>query len=68
MTLTSEPQTAIESKDMRELVECTSEGTFVNIVDKKTADAVADKFFSTMDVYPTKKQILIREYFSNLWL
>ena len=32
----------------------TKEGIFVNIVNKATADKVADRFFSNMDVYPSE--------------
>lgn len=42
MTLSSEAQTAADSKDMRDLVECTSEGTYVNIVDRGIADEVSE--------------------------
>ena len=51
MALSSEPLT--RGKEYRELCHSTSEGVYVNIVDTCKAGKVAEKFFSTMDVYPS---------------
>ena len=41
------------AKQYHKLCEMTKEGIFVNVVKKETIDKVADRFFSSMDLYPT---------------
>ena len=41
------------AKHYHKLCEMTKEGIFVNIVNKESIDKVADRFFSSMDLYPT---------------
>ena len=54
------------AKHYNKLCEMTKEGIFVNIVRKETADRVADRFFSSMDVYPSDKNTVIREFFGTI--
>ena len=64
MTLSAEAK-RYHSKDYRTLCEHTKDGTHVNIVDKASADILAERFFSSMDVYPTDQKLFIREFFGT---
>ena len=65
MTLSAEPKDKrFRSKDYQELTELTKEGLFVNIVDKDDCDTVADRFFSSTDVYTNGIQY-VREFFGS---
>ena len=67
MTLSAEPKNSrYRSKDYRELTELTKEGLFVNIVDKNRCDLVAERFLSSMDVYPSQHRNSMREFFGSL--
>ena len=67
MTLSAEPKDRrFRSKDYRELTELTKEGLFVNIVDKNKCDLVAERFFSSIDVYPSDSPSSMREFFGSL--
>ena len=65
MTLSQEMKSH-HSKDYNELSHLTKEGLYVNIVNKEAADSVAERFFSSMDVYPTKKLSHMREFFGGI--
>ena len=65
MTLTSEVKT-YHARDYRTLCGLTREGIYVNIVDRDGADKVASRFFSSMDVYPSERNLVIREYFTTI--
>ena len=64
MALSTEP--LAHSKEYRALCESTNEGVYVNIVDRNKADRVTEKFSSTMDVYPSSKIPIMREFFQVL--
>ena len=67
MTLSAEAKDKdFRSKDYHELTELTKEGLFVNIVEKHNCDEIAEKFFSSMDVYPSKRRTSMREFFNML--
>lgn len=53
-------------KDYKELTELTSEGIFVNVVDKDSCDKVAERFFSSINVYPSTEKSTIREFFGTI--
>ena len=63
MSLSSEPLVHQNVDDYRSICEMTSEGMYLNIVDKGKSDSLAEQFFATMDVYPIKKYPNLREYF-----
>lgn len=65
MVLSAEAK-QFHAKHYQKLCEMTKEGIFVNIVKKETADKVADRFFSTMDVYPSNQHVVIREFFGTM--
>lgn len=66
MTLSAEAKDKrFRSKDYHELTQLTKEGIFVNIVDKDNCDAVADRFFSSTDVYANGIQY-VREFFGSI--
>ena len=65
MGLSSEPLNNHMS-DYRKLCQATREGMYVNIVNKEKSDKVAQQFFSTMDVYPSSKLPIMREFFQVL--
>lgn len=78
MTLSQEAR-KYHSKDYRDLCDKTREGIYVNILyndegiaadsaqrESEKIDKIAKRFFSTMDVYPSKtKTITIREFFGT---
>ena len=78
MTLSSEAK-KYHSRDYRDLCQKTREGIYVNVLyndegvaanaanrESEKIDKIANRFFSTMDVYPSKtKTITIREFFST---
>jgi len=47
--------------EYRELCEKTSEGTFLNVVDKEKCSDIMSHFGSQMDVYPSEKLPIITE-------
>ena len=53
-------------KDYKKLCLATREGMYVNIVNKEKSDRVAKQFFSTMDVYPSSKLPIMKEFFQVL--
>ena len=68
MTLSAEAKSkGYHSKDYNELSQLSKEGLFVNIVSKAGVDRVAERFFSSMDIYPSNEAIFIREYFGTFW-
>lgn len=67
MALSSEPHMSMHVKDYRKLCFSTSEGIYLNVVDNgQKADRVAARFFSTMEVYPSTKVPILREFFQAL--
>ena len=64
------------SKDYIELCKSTREGIYCNIVftqdqregvkERERTEELVQRFFSTMDVYPSNKNHLIREFFGSL--
>ena len=80
MTLSSEAK-KYHSRDYRDLCQKTREGIYVNVLyndegvaanaanrESEKIDKIANRFFSTMDVYPSKtKTITIREFFGTFW-
>ena len=67
MTLSAEAKDShFRSKDYHELTELTKEGLFVNIVDKHNCNEIAETFFSSMGVYPSKRRTSMREFFNML--
>ena len=65
MALSSNPLTNHHVKDYKELTEMTHQGIYLNIVNKSLAYRLSSRFFSKMDVYPSGKLPIIREYFQN---
>ena len=65
MVMSAEPK-QFHAKYYKSLCEMTKEGIFVNIVNKISADKVANRFFSSMDVYPSEQNTVIREFFGTL--
>ena len=67
MTLSAEAKDMHHrSKDYRDFTELTKEGLFVNIVNKNGCDQIAERFFSSMDVYPSVTRTCMREFFRTL--
>ena len=64
MVLSSEAKN-YHSKDYDKLCRNTREGLYVNIVGRTNADKVAQRFFSSMEVYPSDKKLFIREFFGT---
>jgi len=56
----------MHGKDYGTLARRTSEGDYLNIVHRKTADNCWDQFASSMDVYPTAEAPIIKEFFQML--
>lgn len=59
------PNVSHNVKDYQEVTKMTHQGTFLNVVDKRKAPALTRRFYSQMDVFPSKKLPVIREYFQN---
>ena len=64
MVLSSEAKN-YHSKDYDKLCRNTREGLYVNLVGRTNADKVAQRFFSSMEVYPSDKKLFIREFFGT---
>ena len=55
MAMSSKPLVDLNTQDYRKLCNLTKEGIYVNLVDKgPLADWVAQKFWVTIDVYPSE--------------
>jgi len=65
MGLSSEPL-KVHVRDYNQLTHMTREGEYLNIVNKKTADECARKFFSSMTTYPSNDRPVVREHFQNI--
>ena len=59
------PNASHNVKDYLELTKMTHQGIFLNIVDRRSGAALSELFYSQMNVYPSKKLPIIREYFQN---
>ena len=67
MTLSAEPKSrGYHAKDYQALSQITKEGIYANLVNASAMDRVSQRFFSSMDVYPSSKSIFIREYFGTM--
>ena len=64
MTMSSEKLNS-HSTDYTKLCQDSSEGIYVNAVEKDTLDQIAKQFFSKMDIYPSFKRDSIREFFGT---
>jgi hypothetical protein len=65
LSYSSSPNVSHNVKDYLELTKMTHQGIFLNIVDKRTGPPLSELFYSQMNVYPSKKLPIIREYFQN---
>ena len=65
VALTSEP-CRMHAPDYKQLVETTSEGTFMNIVSKTTADHCLNELSSSMSVHPSESMPVIKEFFQTI--
>ena len=44
----------------------TKEGLYINVVNKATADSAAERFLSSMDVYPSDRLSNMKEFFGGI--
>jgi len=65
VALSSEPL-RMHAPDYKALVDKTSEGTFMNIVNKSTADHSLNQLTASMDVYPSTEMPIIKELFQTI--
>ena len=68
MGLSSEPFESDYMKDYQRLCYSTSEGIYLNMVDKgERGNRAATRFLSAMDVYPTARIPIMKEVIQGLW-
>ena len=62
MTLSAEPK-RYHRADYQKLCRMTREGIFTNLTSRDSAQHLAEQFFTQMDVYPSSRKLVIREFF-----
>ena len=63
--LSSKPFKA-HAQHYRKLCHLSRKGDFLNVVNRDSAEPLAEKFLSAMDVYQSQEIPIIREYFQNI--
>jgi len=67
MGLSSEAFESENIKDYQKLCYSTTEGMYLNIVDRlQKGDEAANRFLSTMEVYPSEKVPIMKEVIQGL--
>ena len=65
MTLSTNRLYSSNVKDYIRLTQHTPEGCYLNVTNHQKGDRLIERFYSTMEVYPTGKIPMVREYFQN---